>query len=241
MTQPGARNHDSIAAAFFDVGGTLIECRPSPSAVYAEVLTRWGPPVADETVAPVFSRVWAEMTQEHPRGLDRYHERKGGERAWWGEFLRRVLVQLAHPAPVEPVLAELFEAFSRAELWHVFPEVPDALRSLRDLGLRLAVVSNWDTRLPGLLERLDLAHHFDAVLVSALEGVEKPAAEIFLRAAARLGVEPAACLHVGDSPLDDYRGAESAGMLPVLLDRAGAFADGYRRVRDLRGVRDLLD
>jgi putative hydrolase of the HAD superfamily len=240
MTQPGACNLESITAALLDVGGTLIECRPSPPEVYAEVLTRWGPPVAAAAVAPVFRHVWTEMTQEHPRGLDRYQERKGGEREWWGEFLRRVLAGLAHPAPVEPVLAELFAAFSRAELWHVFPEVPDALRWLRDRGLRLAVVSNWDTRLPALLERLDLADLFDAILVSALEGVEKPAPEIFLRAAARLGVEPAACLHVGDSPLDDYRGAESAGMLPVLLDRTGAFADGYRRVCDLRGVCELV-
>ncbi len=230
------RNGDSIAAALLDVGGTLIECRPSPPEVYAGVLSAWGPPVAAEAVAPIFRRVWAEMTQEHPRGLDRYHHLKGGEWDWWGQFLRRVLAGLDHPAPAEPVLAELFRAFADPELWHVFPEVPGALRALRERGLRLAVVSNWDSRLPALLDRVGLGDCFDAVLVSALEGVEKPAPEIFLRAARRLSVAPEACLHVGDSPLDDYRGAESAGMLPILIDRTGAFADGYRRVSDLWGV-----
>jgi putative hydrolase of the HAD superfamily len=240
VTQPLVRNRDSIAAALFDVGGTLIECRPSPPEVYASVLTLWGPPVAAAAVAPIFRRVWSEMTQEHPRGLDRYHILKGGEVAWWGEFLRRVLAGLEHPAPAEPVLAELFAAFAEPDLWHVFPEVPAALGALRGRGLRLAAVSNWDSRLPELLERVGLADRFDTVLVSAIEGVEKPSPEIFLRAADRLGVRPATCVHTGDSPLDDYRGAESAGMLPVLIDRMGTFTDGYRRVRDLWGVCDLI-
>jgi len=102
------------------------------------------------------------------------------------------------------------------------------------------VVSNWDSRLPILLEHLGLEEFFDTVLVSALEGVEKPGVGIFQRAAARLGVTPASCVHVGDSPLDDYRGAESAGMRAVLVDRHGAFDNGYLRVKDLRGLYDIL-
>lgn len=227
---------DSTRAVLLDVGGTLIECRPSPPEVYAQVLSRWGAPVAAAQVAPVFRRVWTEMTQVHPTGLDRYHLLKGGEWAWWGQFLREVLAALDHPAPAEPVLAELFAAFAEPSLWHVFGEVREVLARLREQGLRLAVVSNWDSRLPELLDRLELSSFFEEVLVSALEGIEKPAPEIFHRAAARLGVAPSSCLHVGDSPLDDYRGASSAGMRAVLVDRAGNFADGYRRIRDLRGL-----
>ncbi len=76
--------------------------------------------------------------------------------------------------------------------------------------------------------------------MSSLEGVEKPGTEIFRRAAGRLGVPAAACLHAGDSPLDDYRGAESAGMRAVLVDRAGLFAHAYLRVADLRELYDLV-
>jgi putative hydrolase of the HAD superfamily len=230
----------SPRAVLFDVGGTLIEARPRVAEVYAEVLSRWGRPVGAAEVEPVFASVWAELTQLHPMGLDRYSRLKGGERAWWGEFLRRVLSALDNPAPWEPVLAELFDAFSRPELWHVFPEVPEVLAGLRARRLPLAVVSNWDSRLPALLDSLNLHGYFAAVLVSALEGIEKPAPELFARAAERVGVPTAACLHVGDSPLDDVRGAESAGMRAVLVDRAGMFGDGYRRVRDLRGLDDFL-
>jgi putative hydrolase of the HAD superfamily len=232
--------HDSPQAVLFDVGGTLIESLPGAPGVYARVLSRWGPAVETTEVAPVFRAVWSELTQVHPFGLDRYHQLKGGEREWWGEFLRRVLGRLGHPAPWEPVLDALFEAFADPALWHVFPEVVEVLGRLSSGGLRLAVVSNWDSRLPALLGRLGLSDFFDAMLVSSLEGVEKPAVEIFRRAAARLGVRDAACLHVGDSPLDDYRGAESAGMRAVLVDRTGIFADGYLKVSNLRGLYDMV-
>jgi putative hydrolase of the HAD superfamily len=234
------RKDDSTLAVLFDVGGTLIEARPGPPEVYARVLSRWGLRVEPRQVAPVFEEVWTELTQLHPRGLDRYHHLKGGEREWWGEFLRRVLARLDHSAPWEPVLDELFEAFADPSLWHVFPEVFEVLGRLQSGGLRMAAVSNWDSRLPVLLDRLGLVGYFDAVLVSSLEGVEKPGPEIFRRAAARLGVAAAECLHVGDSPLDDYRGAESAGMRAVLVDRGGIFSDGYLRVADLRGLYDLV-
>ena len=234
------RRYDSPQAVLLDMGGTLIEARPTVPEVYARVLSRWGEPMTPNQVAPVFQEVWTELTQLHPRGLDRYHQLKGGEWEWWGEFLRRVLARLVHPAPWEPVLRELFDAFADPSLWHVFPEVAEVLGRLRSEGLRLAVVSNWDSRLPSLLGNLGLAPFFDEVLVSSLEGVEKPGTEIFRRAAERLGVAATECLHAGDSPLDDYRGAESAGMRAVLVDRAGIFADGYLRVADLRELYDLV-
>ena len=234
------RHGDSPQAVLFDVGGTLIECRPGAAEVYAGVLSRWGGRVTAEDVAPAFRLVWSELTQVHPRGLDRYHQFKGSEWEWWGEFLRRVLARLHHTAPWEPVLAELMAAFSEPGLWHVFPEVAQVLERIGSLGLPLAVVSNWDSRLPALLDRLGLSGFFAELLVSAVEGIEKPGPEIFHRAASRLGVEACRCVHVGDSPLDDYRGAESAGMRAVLVDRAGIFADGYVRIGDLRGLYELV-
>ncbi|HVN31807.1 MAG TPA: HAD-IA family hydrolase [Thermoanaerobaculaceae bacterium] len=233
-------SHDSPQAVLLDVGGTLIEARPAVPDVYARTLSRWGRPVEAWQVAPVFQEVWTELTQLHPLGLDRYHHLKGGEWEWWGEFLRRVLARLGHPAPWEPVLKELFTAFAEPSLWRVFPEVQGVLGKLRSSGLRLAVVSNWDSRLPRLLEGLGLSGFFNEVLVSSVEGVEKPGAEIFRRAASRLGVAVEACLHAGDSPLDDYRGAESAGMRAVLVDRAGIFNNGYLKVADLRELYDLV-
>ena len=126
-------------------------------------------------------------------------------------------------------------------MWKVFPESRSTLAALRERGLRTAVISNWDRRLPQILDALDLTRWFDVITVSAVEGVEKPAAAIFDRTVERLGVPAGACMHVGDSPLEDYDGAERAGMTPVLIDRRGAFAmDGFRRVGRLDEVLDLI-
>lgn len=222
-----------------DVGGTLIRAVPDPPTVYAATFSRYGPPVSPQEVAPVFAQVWQEMTQEHPRGLDRYHLLKGGERAWWGRFLRQVLHRLRHPAPWEEVLEELFATFARPEQWQVYPEVWQVLETLRAQGLRLAAVSNWDSRLPALLAGLGLEKFLDQVLVSSLEGVEKPNPEIFHRALKRLGVQAEEATHWGDSPLDDYRGAEACGISPVLIDRHGLFLDSYVRARHLAEAYEL--
>lgn len=234
----------SSALAFrgvlLDVGGTLIDSDPSPPAVYAHVLSRLGPAVSACEVAPAFRATWVELAELHASGCDRYHALEGGERAWWGEFVRRVLARLGHPAPWQEALDALFEAFADPGLWRVYPEVTEVLEELRQRGLRLAVVSNWDSRLPALLDGLGLRRYFEAVLVSALEGVEKPCPVIFQRAVDRLGLQPEECLHVGDSPHDDYQGAERAGVAAVLLDRHGLFADGYRRISDLRGVHAFI-
>jgi putative hydrolase of the HAD superfamily len=208
--------------------------------MYARVLCRHGHETTAALVEPAFRDTWCELTQLHPPGLDRYHLLKGGERAWWGEFVRRVMRRIGHQAPWRPVFEELFDAFAEPTLWRPYPEVVEVLARLRQGRYSLAVVSNWDSRLPGLLEGLGLTSYFDAVLVSALEGVEKPSPVIFQRAAARLAIPPAGCLHVGDSPLDDYRGATSAGMAAVLLDRAGLFSNGYRRIATLEGLHELL-
>jgi putative hydrolase of the HAD superfamily len=95
-----------------------------------------------------------------------------------------------------------------------FEPIPGAVRAvseLEQLGLRLAVVSNWDVALVGHLEQLGLAGRFDAVVTSAEAGAPKPDPRIFRLALERLGVRPERALHVGDSEADE-EGARAAGM-----------------------------
>jgi putative hydrolase of the HAD superfamily len=198
--------------------------------------------VAVDAVGPVFSDAWADLQSRTPPGIDRYGSQPGGEKMWWGAFLREVLARLDHDAAWQPLLDDLYHAFAQPDVWRVYPETRSTLETVRERGLRTAVISNWDRRLPEILETLGLTGCFDTITVSSLEGAEKPAPAIFERTLFRLGVRSEEAVHVGDSPLDDYRGAEAVGMLPVLVDRRGAFAmDGYRRVSRLDEVLTLLD
>ena len=88
---------------------------------------------------------------------------------------------------IERSIDRLRDHFRQREAWHVFPETRDVLTNLRARGVKLAVVSNWDSRLPAILDLLDLADPFDSVVVSALVGAEKPSPEIFAVALGELG------------------------------------------------------
>jgi len=234
-------NENGFAAVTFDAGGTMIYCDPSPGEIYAHHLSRMGRSVEADEVGPVFRDAWAEMQRRTVPGLDRYNSAPGGELAWWGEFVREVLRRLDHDAPWEPLLEDLYAAFCETSVWKVFPETVNTLETLAARGVRLAVISNWDRRLPDILRSLDIFEIFETVTVSSIEGIEKPSSEIFHRTLARIGISEAETVHVGDSPLEDYSGAENAGLTSVLIDRHNLFADEqYLRVTSLDKILDLI-
>jgi HAD superfamily hydrolase (TIGR01509 family) len=86
----------------------------------------------------------------------------------------------------------------------------------------MAVISNADGRVEGLIRDAGLGEYFEFVLDSEVEGVEKPDPEIFLRACERMGVVPEESLYVGDLYPVDVLGAQNVGMRAVLLDPGGA-------------------
>jgi putative hydrolase of the HAD superfamily len=152
-----------------------------------------------------------------------------------------VLRRLDHDAAWEPLLDELYAAFSRAEVWRAFPDTRPALSALSERGVALAVISNWDRRLPRILDDLELTGYFATITVSSLEGVEKPDPEIFRRTLDRLGVAPQQALHVGDSSREDCEGAAEAGLQSVLIDRYGLFPDEpWPRIASLAELLDLV-
>jgi putative hydrolase of the HAD superfamily len=100
----------------------------------------------------------------------------------------------------------------------VYPEVPEHLAAWRRQGLRLAVVSNFDRRLHGLLASLCLRPSLEVVIVSSEVGAAKPSPLPFQRALQELDLRPQQVWHVGDQP-EDVQGAGRAGVPCLLLKR----------------------
>jgi putative hydrolase of the HAD superfamily len=123
----------------------------------------------------------------------------------------------------------LYEHYAAGHAWRCFGEVPRVLEGLRRAGCRLAVVSNFDSRLPGILKALGLLDQVDAVVYSSEAGSAKPDPAIFRRALGILDVDPARTVHVGDSAVADLGGARAAGIAGRLIQRdapAGAVGGG---------------
>lgn len=92
------------------------------------------------------------------------------------------------------------------------PGVIEALGYWRDTGLPMAVVSSSSHRwVDGWLEKLALDHYFQTTVCRGDAPRIKPAPDLYLEGARRLGIPPAACLVVEDS-LNGMRSAHEAGM-----------------------------
>lgn len=144
----------------------------------------------------------------------------GTEELLWKEYFVTIFRESGVPEDkLEEVGKRLGELHAESHLWtHVENGTQEALRALAEAGYRLAVISNADGRVEEALVEAGLRPHFEFVMDSELEGVEKPNPEIFLRACARLGLDPSECLYIGDLYPVDVLGARRAGLKAVLLD-----------------------
>ena len=211
-----------IRGVLFDAGLTLVHPSPPVEQVYARELAADGARFTREELDLALTRTWEEVHAEAKP--DRYAGVKG-EGAFWGAFVNRVRARLDGGAISPGCFERLTSHFREASSWAIYPDVEETLEELERGGLSLAIVSNWDSSLPSLLDALALAPRFSAVAVSSIEETGKPDAEIFLRTCSRIGLEPRECLHVGDSRREDFDGARAAGLHAVLLDRTGRHAD----------------
>ena len=219
-----------LEAVTFDVTHTLLEC-PNLGEQYANVLARHGTFVDASEVTTAIPLVWQELACQAEPNHDRFVAHPRGARGFWQRFVERTCELLGAGPPSPFAVAELYSRFSHAEAWAVTDGAVEVLQTLRRRGLKLAVISNWDGRLPLLLQRLDLSRYFDAVVVSAEVGVEKPHPKIFEAALTALGVASFRTLHVGDSRRDDVEGAEAAGLSALHFSPCGG--------GDLTSLRDL--
>ena len=209
-----------LRAVTFDATGTLFHC-PRLGGIYAEILNRHGVALGAARAAKLAREVWAELDCSGQMERDRFVAHSGGARGWWRRFLDRLCERVGAGPASRFAAAELYDRFSHADAWELYDDVPSILECLAEEGLETAVISNWDSRLPGLLQELGVADSLEPIVYSAGVGFEKPHPGIFESALASLGLEPEDVLHVGDSRRRDVEGAQAVGMSALCLDRSG--------------------
>lgn len=218
-----------VAAILFDAGGTLIHIDGERFCAAAGLPWEEAAFGTAEDAAVAAVQRWV---QSNPASIDR-------ERL--PLFLDTILAGLNVVPERRSTAARAVAAeHGRFNLWsRAYPDAPGALATLSRRGYRLAVVSNADGRVRGLLERAGLSPLFELIVDSAEAGVEKPDPRIFLSATKRLRLEPAACAYVGDIYEIDIVGARRAGLEALLIGQ-GAAPDGVPRVASLTELVDLF-
>jgi len=200
-----------------DAMGTLIGLREPVGVTYAELAGRHGIAVTPAAVQAGFARAWQTAPPlAFPALADT--DLRRAELTWWGELIRLSLDPSGASSPPVELVEALFQHYAQPEAWRVFADVPAMLERWHRRGLALAVVSNFDTRLPELLAQLGLTRWLQVVVVSSAAGAAKPDPAPFHLALDQLGLPGEAVWHVGDSP-EDLNGAAAAGLPCVLVQR----------------------
>lgn len=225
MKLPGLR------AITFDAAGTLVDPHPSVGAVYGEVGRAHGVPASDSELEHRFHAAF--KARNH---LLRSTE--PAERAFWRDLIGEVFAPWADAATADRLYPDLWEAFAEARRWRPRADMVALFANLRGRGLKLAILSNWDSRLHRVVDGHGWSRQLDHVFVSADLGVEKPAHAIFAYAAATLGCLPGEILHVGDSWEHDVVGALAAGWHAAWLNATPA-PTADERVHRLHTLEEL--
>jgi putative hydrolase of the HAD superfamily len=172
-------------------------------------------------------RRWVSQAYDIEGGTNPLHALERGE-CPADEFERVLAARLFRTdggaVAAEGLLQRMFAASERV------PAMEDAIRALRQTGLRTALLSNsWGS---DDYPREDFPSLFDAVIISGEVGMRKPEEGIFLRAADALGLAPASCVFIDDMEAN-VTAAAQCGMTGLLHTEPAATVAA---LQDLLGV-----
>ncbi|MCS7478803.1 HAD family hydrolase [Umezawaea endophytica] len=208
----------ALRAVLFDFSGTLFRLEHEALEEHGDLMRALTAPVGmAEGLDPETEALWLR------RDLD-------------ADVHRDVhVVALQAAGLTEPGAALAFyERLVSAAFWQTYPDTFEALRTVSEAGLRVAVVSNTGWNIRAVLDRFGVSHLVDEVVLSYEEGLIKPDPKIFLLACERLRVDPSEVLMVGDSEEADG-GAAAVGSKVAIVEplrtgeRPTALVDSLRK------------
>jgi len=203
-------DRNGFDAVSFDVYGTILNWEPE----IAEFLSKWtraaGAEIPNAELLDAYDRLRQPLQDERPA-------------LRYPEVLRLTLRQMASEFGLA-VSDEAMKAFSEiAATHHAFPDSVDALNSLRNMGLKLAALSNIDNE---SFSKVTSANglEFDVIVTAERVGAYKPDHAHFWAALADLraiGIPMNRVLHVAQSRRADIVVANEIGLTSVWVNRPG--------------------
>jgi len=168
-----------LRVVFFDAAGTLFHTREPAGLSYAKIARRFGVEADERLVIDSFRRSFgAAPGLAFGPGHEAAKLRRL-EREWWRQLVRAMFASISHFAEFEAYFDALFAFFADPANWIRDPAAEPLLAGLREHGLTLGVISNFDHRIYRILETLELSRYFDSITISSEAGYAQPSPEIF--------------------------------------------------------------
>lgn len=185
-----------IRAVIFDMYETLITHYLCPLYFGAQMARDTG--VSEEK----FQAIWHATNDERTTG-----------RMTFEEVIERILRE--NDCYSEKLLAEVVEKRieTKKECFrHLHPEILPMLTELKEMGIKIGLISNCFSEEVEPIRESELAKYFDVVCLSYEQGLQKPEPEIFQRCMELLSVSAGECIYIGDGGSQELEAARSIGM-----------------------------
>lgn len=210
-----------INGVLFDLHGTLID--QGTGQAWIDAAVRVTPPrTPPPPDLPIFlDRIWENAREFDPnstRDLD-----AGVHHAVFHKLIARFDLDDAF---VEALYGTMLDP------WTAYDDAVPTLQALRDLGVRVFILSNIGIPIDHVLERTGIAAQIDGRVLSYEVGHVKPDSGIFTAAVERMHLSPHEVLMVGDSAKDDV-GAGFLGIRTLILPRTFGSVHGLSIVTEM--------
>ncbi len=200
----------------FDAVGTLLTPEPGVADTYARIGREHGSRRTVDELRTRFGRAFrdSEIRCFPPERIGRTSEAE--ERARWAWIVATVLDDVTdQPGCFEA----LWRHFAEPRHWRVYSDVAVTLERAARAGVRLAMASNFDGRLPPIVAAFPELRPIERVLVSSALGWRKPAPEFYQAMLRELDADPGSVVMIGDDPESDVAAPRRAGITAWWLDR----------------------
>ena len=125
---------------------------------------------------------------------------------------------------------------------YVLPEVYQLLNTIREMGLKTAIVSNCSSEEVEVFRNSEISRYFDVALLSFEVHMKKPDVCIYEEAAKHLGVEMSECIFIGDGGSNELIGARNAGIKAIQAKwYTNRYPDKRGNIEDFQVAEEPMD
>ncbi len=196
----------------FDAAGTLIHVKPSVSQAYSTVAASLGIHEPADSIQHRVGPAWKKWFS-----IDELPTNEADQLSRWQGLVRDCFPDL-HDDQFSQLFSALWNHFTLPEAWEIDEDAEHVLSWFAAHHWKIAIASNFDQRLPKLLEQYKAFRCVDHVFYSSQVGWSKPNPHFYRSIQEKLGVEPQDILMVGDTWSNDYQAPKAVGWQAIWLN-----------------------
>lgn len=224
-----------IKNVVFDFAGTIADLSPSSEEILCNYVEKFCDFTLDkERVREAFACLDKQMFYSSVKVTDFESKSK-----YYQHYNDIVLKNLGIYDRVDNTQNQLFDYFASYDRhWVLKHDVKEIFFTLKQKGLNVGIVSNFDSKLFAIVERLEISELIDHLHVSQDEGYEKPQLEFYQRFFEKYGLSVDETIYCGDSYILDFLPARAIKIAkPLIIDPYGNYAP---RDECIKNISDIL-